>query len=146
MQWGQQWGSEWRPIAYLATKAPRGKATAQRLREAGFVVGSSWVNWDGEPTAQLWSTIVSDMRGVDCLVLDVQEGDVLRGCLVEVGLALAGMRPVYVVGDCESLRADGASDSSFMMHPLVHRVRDFADAMRHFNEKYPYVWRARLFS
>ena len=53
----------------------------------------------------------------------IEPGELLKGALIEVGVALAHGIPVYCVGDCESI------SRVFRAHPLWHSVRSLYDAM-----------------
>lgn len=80
---------------YIASKAihrPRWRS----LRSAGVPIISRWIDvedkYSADPTgldfANLWDMCVEDVRECDVLVCYVEQGEVLKGALVELGGAL----------------------------------------------------------
>lgn len=107
----------------------------RKLRDAGAPIISSWIDEDGPGQTQdfgeLWTRIAREVTSADGLILYVEPDDFpLKGALVEVGMALAVERPVYVVApavklETRSLRPLG----SWASHPLVHFAPTVADAI-----------------
>ena len=75
---------------------------------------------------ELWSRCISEISTADLLVVYCEPGETLKGCLVEIGAALAGSIPVFCVGRCTSVVADTVSDASYHHHSLWH----WADSVR----------------
>lgn len=88
---------------YTASKT-RHAEKWRRLRagDPRFRINSTWIDEAGvgqtADWADLWKRCVNEAAGADALLLYVEEGDHLKGALVEVGAALAFDTPVYVVG------------------------------------------------
>jgi len=128
---------ETRPCIYVASRAsvPERGAMWRKLRDAGAPIISSWIDEDGPGQTQdfgeLWTRIAREVTSADGLILYVEPDDFpLKGALVEVGMALAVERPVYVVApavklETRSLRPLG----SWASHPLVHFAPTVADAI-----------------
>lgn len=116
-----------RPAVYVASRAsvPERAAMWRELRAAGARIISTWIDEDEEGLTdcfgELWTRIEAEIRSVDRLVLYAELSDFpLKGAYVEVGMALALGKPVYVVTpgvklDSRSLRPVG----SWAAHPLV---------------------------
>jgi len=107
---------------YVASKAFRGPMW-RALRDNGLPICSTWIDesepgqtfdWEG-----LWLRCLREVREADALVLYWEGGDVLKGALVEVGVALASNVHVLWVGPRLSVCA----------HPLVLVVETLPGAM-----------------
>ena len=48
---------------------------------------------------EFWKENQQDIETADALLLYVEQGDHLKGALVEVGIAIANSVPVYIVGE-----------------------------------------------
>lgn len=119
---------------YVASRAslPERPAMWRRFRDQGVNITSTWIDEAGEGetacNAELWTRIEREVREADALVLYARADDFpLKGALVEVGMALALGRVVYVCApdvqlDPHSLRPLG----SWAKHPLVTFVDDVA--------------------
>jgi len=68
-----------------------------------------------------WQEGEQDVRRSDVVICYCEGGDVLRGALVEVGIAIAWGKPVIVVGD-------NPSTGTWSYHPLVFRVATLEEA------------------
>lgn len=70
--------------------------------------------------AELWQTIVEDVRDCDALIVLRADGDEqLKGAYIEIGIALALGKPILAVG---------LDDHTFSKHPLVTCVGSVPDA------------------
>ncbi len=109
------------PTVYGASKT-RLAPLWRELRDAGVNVISSWIDRAGEPVdyAEMWRRCISEISVADALVAVHEPGDVWKGAYVEIGVALAHVVPVYVVGD---------PPGSFVAHPLVFRCRSVHHAL-----------------
>jgi hypothetical protein len=110
---------------YVASKtryAPRWR----QLRADGHPIISTWIDEAGPgetaDLAEFWQRVVSEIASCERLILFAEEGEVLRGALIEVGLALAFKKSVTVFGSIPW--------ASWQDHPLVSRVADEAAALR----------------
>lgn len=127
------------PLIYMASKVHRAKTW--RLLRATYPIVSRWIDKsDGMSAAEyrrLWVECVEDAaERADMVVVVAQEGETLKGCLIECGAALGRGKPVYQIGDCHSLRAGDGSDASFVRHPRWHRVPCLAAAVAHWQQTY----------
>jgi len=105
------------------------------LRDQGARIVSSWIDEDGAGQtadfSDLWSRIEAEIRSADRLVLYAEADDFpLKGALVEVGMAIAMGKPVYLVLrnvelDPRNFRPLG----SWAAHPGVHRIHEVAAAV-----------------
>lgn len=89
---------------YGASRAtlPARPAMWKALRKSGASIVSTWIDEaDAGVTSdfsELWYRIECEIRSADRLVLYVEIGDFpLKGALVEVGMALAMGKPVFIV-------------------------------------------------
>lgn len=110
----------------------------QMLRDMGWPVNSRWIDLD--PVAdehfithqkdKLWQLCLEDVCNSSFLLLyceDMQEEQ--RGALVEIGMAMAFGKPIYVVGRCKTVVAHESSDVAFTHHNLWTWV-DSSDLIR----------------
>ena len=94
-----------------------------KYRNAGYPIISSWIDYymPGQINdwAQFWPKILQEV--VDCKVFIIYEepGDILKGALVELGVALSNDKPVLSVGLSQSI----------VYHPYITRVDDLDSAM-----------------
>lgn len=125
------------PIVYAASRAsvPERGAMWRTLRAHGARIVSSWIDEDGEgQTAdfgELWSRIEAEIRSADRLVLYAEPSDFpLKGALVEVGMAIAMGKPVYLIlPDVELDPRNFRPLGSWAAHPLVSRITDVEAAV-----------------
>lgn len=73
-----------------------------------------------ENGVKFWDTDIADIRDADVLVVYAEEGEHLRGALVEVGVALALGKRVITVGDHTDY-------GTWQYHELVANVPTLAD-------------------
>ena len=76
-------------------------------RNQGFDIISTWID-EAEPGqsndyADLAKRCIDEIKECDILLLYCEEGEILKGALIEVGAALALNKIVFCVGYCESL-------------------------------------------
>lgn len=78
---------------------------------------------EGEYLAKVfWQLDVKEVQDADVVLIYAESDDILRGALVEVGVALASEIPVVVVGSSNSY-------GTWQYHPLVHRVPALANVV-----------------
>lgn len=111
---------------YIASKtkhAPKWKA----LRESGVPIISTWIDEAGigetKCFTDLWRRCIDEAKNAERMIVYAEDGDELKGALVEVGAALAGGTPVYVVGKVEPLK-------TARNHRLVTEVSSLEEALR----------------
>lgn len=119
--------------AYVASRTRHG-AMWRRLREAGHVITSSWIDEADEGQTddfgELWLRIEEEIATSDVLVfygepLDFVEGGGMKGAFVEVGLALAYDVPVVMcLPGVRLLGRTCRPVGSWIRHPLVTARRD----------------------
>lgn len=127
------------PSIYVASKVHR--ASAWRALRDVYPIVSRWIDKPAEMDAaqyrQLWVECIEDAaRRADLLVIKAEDGETLKGCLIEAGATLGQGKPVYQIGDCHSLRAGDGSDASFVQHPRWHRVPSIGAAVAHWQQTY----------
>jgi hypothetical protein len=125
------------PLIYVASRAsiPERGIMWRSLRARGARISSSWIDEDGpgetNSFSELWARIQREIASSDRLVLYVEPYDFpLKGALVEVGMALALGKPVWVVArhlvlEPHSFRPLG----SWAAHPGVGFTQDLDAAM-----------------
>jgi hypothetical protein len=121
-------------IIYAASRAsiPERARMWLGLKKDGANIVSSWINESGPGEtadfSELWSRIASEIKSCDRLVLYVESGDFpLKGALVEVGMALAFGKEVFVVkNDVVLDERDFRPLGSWATHPAV----SFCDDIR----------------
>ena len=87
---------------------------------------STWIDeavYKQSPSlSDLWIRCIREASMASALVLYIETGEVLKGALVEVGVALASGKRVYIVGDIVA---------SWTHHPLVTQCNSVAEAIRY---------------
>lgn len=127
------------PKIYMASKVHR--AGTWRTLRTVYPIVSRWIDkpdgMDAAAYRQLWIECIEDAaQRADMLVVVANEGETLKGCLIEAGACLGRGKPVYQIGDCASLRAGDGSDASFVQHPRWHRVPTIGAAVAHWQVTY----------
>jgi len=89
---------DWRVI-YVASRVKH--AAMWRILREKYAIISTWIDEAGEgetdDLSELWGRITAEVANCDALVLHVAPGDCpLKGALVEVGMAIALGKPVFV--------------------------------------------------
>ena len=108
---------------YTASKLKHGAMWRALCAEnSHFIAHARWLkhNSIGTPddpadAVAFWLQDEQDVKDADVLVLYAEEGEKLRGALVEVGIALAWGVPVIVVGSHSDY-------GTWQFHPGVRRV------------------------
>ena len=85
---------------------------------------------DAAEAAELWKNCIKEADAADICVIFANDGDVMKGGLIEAGACLAAGGYVIQVGDCASLRAGDGSDATFQKHPRWHRAKDLGTAFK----------------
>jgi nucleoside 2-deoxyribosyltransferase len=96
------------------------------LRDSyGFPIQARWIDLEADSDIVmnrkdvLWTQCLEDVRSSSYVLLYSEEfEEEQRGALVELGMAFAFNKPVYAVGTCKSLKANGISDVAFTHYPL----------------------------
>ncbi len=122
---------------YVASRAsiPARSAMWRQLRETGAPIISTWIDEAGagetKDLSELWARIEAEIRRADRLVLYVEPEDFpLKGAFIEVGMALALGKPVYVVLPGVTLQPGNWSPlGSWARHPLVQFADDAQSAV-----------------
>lgn len=115
---------------YVASRAslPERSAMWRDLRSSGWVITSTWIDEAGEGETEdfgeLWIRIAFEIWVADALVLYAETDDFpLKGALVEVGIALALNKAIYVCLPGVELHARTARPiGSWIFHPNVKRI------------------------
>lgn len=116
---------------YIASKlehAPKWKELRSEWHPHRIRITARWIDdtaleANGTPSDYrvCWMMDVDDVRQSSGLIAYAEEGDVLRGALVEVGIALERNLPVFIIGDNPSF-------GTWQHHPLVIRATDLNHA------------------
>lgn len=112
---------------YVASRAsiPERSAMWRALRDSGVRITSTWIDEAEEGKTdsfyELWLRIVEEIRQADELILYVERDDFpLKGALVEVGIAIAMKKIVWVVApNVEIQRRSMRPIGSWAHHPQV---------------------------
>ena len=95
----------------------------------GFPIQARWIDVDSESDlvqnrkGDLWEMCYQDVRDSKFVLLySEDESEEQRGALVELGMAYGMNKPVFAVGSCKTLKANGISDVAFTHHRLFHWI------------------------
>jgi hypothetical protein len=110
---------------YTASKTTHADKWRALRRE--HEVTASWIDeaGKGQPPdfSELSARCVTDIQSADILLLYCEPGELLKGALVEAGIALAFGKQVRCVGDCASL------SPVFKAHPLWRHFTTVQEAL-----------------
>ena len=116
---------------YIASKAKHA-VHWKGFIQLGFVgIQCRWFQYAGSDDDdldynQLWSECLEDVQLADVLICYCAPGDVLKGALVEVGIALGLGKRVILVGELDDFKANG----SWWNHAGIEFMDTVADALR----------------
>ena len=82
-----------------------------------------FVHPSGENARKFWHDDVQDISDCHALIVYAEEGEKLRGALVEAGIAIGMGRPVIVVGEHPDF-------GTWSFHPKVSRATTLAEAVQ----------------
>lgn len=105
----------------------------RKMRANGHKITSSWIDEMEEvkkieDCADLALRCVSDIMDAKFVVLYCSHGDLLKGALIEAGIAIGMGKEVRCVGNCHSI------SRVFKQHPLWTRYRSVIAATRADND------------
>lgn len=95
-----------KPKIYIASKAKHRPRWREFRDVMGYDIISQWIDTDDEFTenpegldyTKLWQACIQDVKDCDVLVLYVEEGEHLKGALVELGVALGLRKEIVMTG------------------------------------------------
>lgn len=98
------------------------------LRKNGYAIVSTWIDEAGEGQSvdytELSERCIKEIRDCDFLLLYCEEGEILKGALIEAGIALAFGKEVRCIGRCDTL------SRVFIKHPLWKSYFRVTDALK----------------
>jgi hypothetical protein len=107
---------------YIASKTKHAHKW-RALRDAGEKIVSTWIDEAGQNEtkdfADLWIRCITEAKTATALVAYIEEGEVLKGGLIEIGAALGADVPIFTVGPMPG---------TFLAHPSVHVCKSLLDA------------------
>lgn len=118
---------------YFASKATAHGPRWRQLRDEGWPVISSWID-ESEPGqttdwADLWQRCIQETQRCDVFIYR-EPGEVLKGALLELGVALSLCKPVYAVGmeDYTFARSNLFRNYDTLSAALSHAVFDLRNS------------------
>lgn len=113
-----------RARTYIASKSFHGHRWKE-LRAQGCRIVSTWIDECGagetDDFSDLFDRCIREASQADVLILYREEGEILKGALIEAGAALAAGKPVHAVG---------CGEFNFVRHPLVTQYPTLEKALR----------------
>jgi hypothetical protein len=115
------------PSIYIASKTKHA-AKWLALRDKGVNIISTWIDEAGEGQTtdmpDLCSRCIHEAEVCNAMIVYAEDGDILKGALVELGVALAVTgKPIFFVGP---VLRDG---SVFTHHPSVSSIQTVEEAI-----------------
>ncbi len=91
------------PKVYVSSKLKHADKW-RKLREDGLNIISSWIDLEVEESAVaaldlMWRGYIDEVKSSDFLILYAEPGEILKGALIEVGIAAALNIHIVAVGD-----------------------------------------------
>lgn len=113
---------------YIASKSIH-RPYWRAFRDLGHNIISRWIDVEDkytiDPTGldfkELWEWCIKDVQECDVLVCYVEPGEVLKGALIEVGVALGLGKRVVCVGSIQ----DYLNNGTWLNHPRVEHCPGF---------------------
>ena len=116
---------------YTASKCIHA-ALWRTLRDTGYQITSTWIDEAGQGESNNYSELATrcldDITKADLLLLYCNPGEILKGALIEVGVALAQGKRVLCVGTCASI------SPVFKEHPLWSSYPDLTTALQELSD------------
>ena len=116
-------------IFYVASKVIHADKWI-KLREEGWPINSSWIDFGSANTITDWSThwdkCISEASSADFCLAYCEEGEVLKGALCEIGAALASKKRVLFVGNYPYIME---KRYNVMDHPLITKFHTLDEAL-----------------
>lgn len=110
---------------YIASKTHHAEKW-KALRSQGVPIISTWIDEAGvgetKSFPDLWRRCISEASSAERLIVYAEEGEQLKGALIEVGAALASGVPVIMVGTIEPMK-------TAVNHPLVSKAPSLENAI-----------------
>lgn len=112
-------------MIYFASKVQH--AAKWRALDTKYDICSTWIYQpfklsSKDEAKQLWVDCLGDIERCDVIIAYREEGEVMKGALIEIGAALALRKPVYLVN---YLTYGG----SWTCHPLVKHCKTVEEAL-----------------
>ena len=115
-----------KPQFYVASKVKHAPLW-RSMRAKGYAITSTWIDEAGEGQTsdytELAERCLQDIKAADFLLLYCKPGQLLKGALIEAGMALALGKEVRCVGNCHTI------SRVFKSHPLWTRHRNILSAV-----------------
>ena len=111
-------------MIYVASKTKHFKKWLA-FRDAGYAINSTWLDealpGQSKDLSDLWVRCCMEVNQAGVLVAYREKGEILKGAMIEIGVALSKPKPVLLVGDWEGM--------SFLQHPTVKQISTLNEAM-----------------
>ena len=112
---------------YTASK-PRHSPMWRARREEGHEIIATWIDYGPEDSdipdwEKLWLDCVDEASRADITLVYLEDGDELRGAYVEMGVALAAGKRVYMVN------RDKVRVTDAIHHPMVTEFATLDEAL-----------------
>ncbi len=93
------------------------------LRDRGYNIISTWID-EAEPGQttdfiDLSTRCIDEAKEADITLLYCEEGDFLKGALLEAGAALAAGKEVRLIGSCDSISKVFCYHPNWKMYPYI---------------------------
>lgn len=117
------------PKIYIASKMQHAPRWRQEYERADVHIVSRWpflepfIDCGESNCRKFWQDDFADIQSADAVVVYVEEGEKLRGALVEAGIAIGLGKLVVVIGEHPDF-------GTWSFHPSVKRAADFDLAIK----------------
>ena len=114
------------PKIYMASKVKHFQKWID-LRNKGYNIISTWIDEAGpgqtKDKSELCNRVIDEVKNCDFLIVYTEEGEFLKGALIEMGIAMGFEIPIFLVGQVLK------PDSVFTYCHLIHQCNSIEEIL-----------------
>ncbi len=112
---------------YVASKSKHGKIWIS-WRDKGINIVSRWIDkydqgrFPSEYQTEHWDNILEDIKSSDVLILYSEAGEIQKGALAELGMAMALNKKIYYVGSKNDKKCTALEHASIQIFDNLEQI------------------------
>ena len=115
-----------KPKIYMASKVKHFQKWID-LRNKGYNIISTWIDEAGpgqtKDKSELCNRVIDEVKNSDFLIVYIENGEFLKGALIEMGIAMGFGIPIFTVGQVLK------PDSVFTYCSLIHQFNSIEESL-----------------